>query len=261
MYGLSFLIIFTLILDAGSIQKTWYTPKAKTSWQWQLNGTINTKYDVEIYDVDLFDTPKKTIHDLQKNGKKVICYLSAGSYENWREDADTFPDRLKGKKMDGWDELWLDIRDIKLQSIMKKRIKLAQYKGCDGIEVDNIDTYTNKSGFPLTAKEQLQYNRFLAREAHKRGLSIGLKNDLEQIKELVNDYDFAINEECHEYQECEKLLPFIEKDKAVLNAEYAQKYRNDLEATKVMCANSQRMGLSTLILSYDLDGSYRHSCD
>ena len=261
---MKWMIIFAFLslLHAEVIEKTWYTPKVNTSWQWQLTGTLNLNYNVEIYDVDLFDTSKKTIRLLHKKGKKVICYLSAGSYENWRADAHQFSEAMKGKKMDGWDELWLDIRNPQLKSIMSARIKLAQEKGCDGIEADNIDGYVNESGFPLTAKEQLDYNKFLASQAHKRGLSIGLKNDLDQIKKLVNIYDFAINEQCHEYDECDKLKPFIEQNKAVLNVEYTQKYKNNFQGARDnLCANAQKEQFSTLIMPYDLDDSFRYSCD
>ena len=33
---------------------------AGSSWQWQLSGTIDTSYDVSVYDVDLFDAPEGT---------------------------------------------------------------------------------------------------------------------------------------------------------------------------------------------------------
>jgi hypothetical protein len=36
-----------------------------------------------MYDVDLFDTPKATIQLLQSQGKKVVYYFSAGSFEGW----------------------------------------------------------------------------------------------------------------------------------------------------------------------------------
>ena len=76
------------------------------------------------------------------------------------------------------------------------------------------------TGFPLTYIDQLVYNRLLASEAHRRGLAIGLKNDLPQVMDLVADFDFAVNEQCFEYDECEHLLPFIEKGKPVFHTEY-----------------------------------------
>ena len=36
---------------------------------------------------------------------------------------------------------------------------------------------------------------------------------------LVDDFDFAVNEQCHQYNECESLTPFTEQNKAVFNAE------------------------------------------
>lgn len=42
---------------------------------------------------------------------------------------------------------------------MQARLDLAVQKGCDGVEPDNVDGYQNNSGFPLTAQDQLAYNR------------------------------------------------------------------------------------------------------
>ena len=45
---------------------------------------------------------------------------------------------------------------------MTKRLDQCRQKGFDGVEADNVDGYSNSSGFPLTAAHQLAYNRFLA---------------------------------------------------------------------------------------------------
>jgi len=238
-----------------------YKPDVNTSWQWQLQGVINTSYDVDMYDIDLFDTTKETIKTLHESGKKVICYFSAGSFESWREDAKSFPDELKGNKMDGWDELWLDISNEKLAPIMKARLDLAKKKGCDGVEPDNVDGYTNNTGFELSYEDQLAYNKFLANEARKRGLSVGLKNDLEQIKDLEPYFDFALNEQCHKYNECDQLSVFVKNAKPAFNAEYDHKYVDDINQRKLLCEDSKRLGLRTLVLPIALDDSFRYSCD
>jgi len=103
---------------------------------------------------------------------------------------------------------------------MLKRLVLAVSKGCDGVEPDNIDGYANNSGFPLSATDQLNFNRWLADQAHQRGLSIGLKNDLDQVEQLEPWFDWALNEECFQFQECELLLPFNRANKAVFGVEY-----------------------------------------
>jgi len=203
--------------DPGGI----WRPSPGTSWQWQLTGEIDTSFDVDMYDIDLFDVPQRVIDQLHSEGRIVICYFSAGSYEDWRPDAGSFPDSVKGDS-NGWPgEKWLDIRALdQLGPIMAARLDRAAQRGCDGVEPDNIDGYTNRTGFPLTAADQFRYNVWLAEQAHARGLSIGLKNDVEQARELEPYFDWALNEQCFYYNECERLLPFIEAGKAVFGVEY-----------------------------------------
>jgi len=201
---------------------SWWQPSPGTSWQWQLSGTLDTSIDVQMYDIDLVETPSATIADLRNAGRTVICYFSAGSWEDFRDDAALFPEAVLGSIMDGWpDERWLDIRQIDLLApVMSARLDLAVSKSCDGVEPDNVDGYANASGFPLTGADQLAYNRWLAKSAHERGLSIGLKNDLDQIPDLVADFDWALNEQCAEFAECELLSPFVQVGKAVFGVEY-----------------------------------------
>ena len=240
----------------------WYQPNAFTSANIQLTGTLNTQYPVELYVVDLFDTPKTKIAELKARGTHVICYFSAGSYENWRPDKAKFPATLLGKKLTGWaGERWLDIRAPQLRTIMRARLNLAVQKGCDGVGPDNVNSYSNDTGFPLTARHQLSYNRFLATEAHQRNLSIGLKNDLEQIKSLVSVFDFSINEQCHTYNECHLLTPFVQAGKPVYNIEYQQRYIDDPAARKALCSDALSRGFRTLIMPPLLDGTFRLSCD
>lgn len=125
-------------------------------------------------------------------------------------------------KSNGWKgERWLDVRrtDV-LGPLMAKRFDMCREKGFDAVEPDNMDGYDNETGFPLTAAHQLAYNRLIARLAHDRGMAVGLKNDLDQIPELVGDFDFAVNEQCAEFDECDQLAPFVKAGKAVFNVEY-----------------------------------------
>lgn len=243
--------------------KDWYRPKNGVSWQWQLQGDINSSYNVKIYDIDLFDSNSSLINYLQQSGKKVICYFSAGSYEKWRKDSVDFPESVLGNKLDGWvGERWLDISNPAIKPIMLARLDLALNKGCDGIEPDNVDGYMNNSGFDLTSQQQLDYNKFIANEARKRGLSVGLKNDLSQIEKLKDFFDFSVNEECHEFNECQTLLPFIKQNKPVLNAEYSSKYINNTDGARdILCTDAQNNTFSTLILPLYLNDTFRFSCN
>lgn len=239
-----------------------WQPPVSTTWQWQLNGTLNTSYNVGAYDIDLFDTPVSTIQGLHARGIKVICYFSAGSSENWRPDYYKFLPSDMGNPLDGWaGERWLNTRSSNVRSIMSDRLEFAVTKGCDAVEPDNVDAYTNNSGFPLTAATQKDYNLFLASEAHKRGLAVALKNDIDQVVELSPHFDFAVNEQCNQYDECGVYQSFVSQGKAVFNAEYAKKYVNDLAKRAALCAKSKANHIRTLILPLNLDGSFRISCD
>lgn len=242
---------------------SWYKPSVQTSWEIQLQGNLKTDYDVTLYDVDLFDTSIATIQALKNSGRKVICYFSAGSYEDWRIDKISFPPEVLGNTLDGYEnEKWLDISNELLAPVMQARLDLAVQKGCDGVDPDNMNGYSNNTGFSLSSDDQLAYNIFIANEARKRGLSVGLKNDLKQIAQLQPYYDFSINEECHEYNECDYLLPFIYNSKPVFNIEYHQAYvHNDNNERDLMCANSNTLQFQTLVLPKILDGSFRYSCN
>ncbi|SHF08059.1 Glycoside-hydrolase family GH114 [Marinomonas polaris DSM 16579] len=239
----------------------WYRPPVSVTWQWQLDGVVNEGYDVDLYDIDLFDSSVELIQRLQASGKKVICYFSAGSYEDWRPDAVDFAAKDLGKTLSGWDnERWLDIRSSQVRDVMIRRLDLAVSKGCDGIEPDNVDSYRTNTGFSFRANDQLDYNRFLAAQAHARGLAIGLKNDPDQARALSSDFDFAITEQCFEFSECRSYSSFIKAGKPVLNAEYRRIYVDDEAQRNAMCKQSLALEFSTLVLPVTLDDKFRLSC-
>lgn len=128
-----------------------WVPKVNDTWQIILShppiiSSTNTSAtpDVSIFDIDLFDTPLDTIKQLHDLGKKVICYFSAGSYEEWRSDASEFQPNDLGKELDGWPgERWLRTANENVRRIMKDRIELAKEKGCDGVDPDNVDGFVS----------------------------------------------------------------------------------------------------------------------
>jgi len=127
-----------------------WTPTVSSTWQIilshppDLSSSSATTPNVSVFDIDLFDTPASTIQQLHSLGKKVLCYFSAGSYEDWRDDADQFEDADLGNDLDGWPgEKWLDLNSENVRRIMKTRIELAAEKGCDGVDPDNVDAYVS----------------------------------------------------------------------------------------------------------------------
>jgi len=176
---------------------------------------------VTVYDIDGFGNDASTVAYLHSQGFKVIAYLSFGTWEDWRPDASAFPSSVKGNS-NGWPgEKWLDIRSDTVKSIMAARLDMIKQKGFDAVEPDNIDGYSNNTGFPLTAQDQINYNRWIAEQCHQRGLSVGLKNDVEQAATLQPYFDWALNEECYQYSECNSLKAFTNVNKAVFQVEYS----------------------------------------
>ena len=83
-----------------------------------------------MYDIDLFDNESSVVADLQIQGRKVVCYLNAGGWGNWRPDAGLFPLEVIAKNLDDWEgKRWLDIRRLDvLGPILETRFETAEKK-------------------------------------------------------------------------------------------------------------------------------------
>jgi hypothetical protein len=225
------------------------------TWQIQLSGKVDTSVKAQVFDIDLLTNPRSVVSKLNRKQRKVICYFSAGTNESFRSAAQQFPPDTRGARLADYpDERWLDIRSIgELKPLIERRLDTCKRKGFAAADFDNVDAYANESGFPLTAKDQLRYNRYLARAAHARGLAAGLKNDLGQVPALARSFDFAVNEQCFQYHECGVLERyFSRRGKAVFQIEYKGKPRQ-------YCARARKLGFSSLHKHLDL-GAYRVSC-
>ena len=82
-------------------------------------------------DIDLFENSAAVVAALHARQRKVICYVSVGSWEEWRPDASGFPAEVIGKDYGGWPgEKWLDIRRIDLLApLMRARLDECKAKG------------------------------------------------------------------------------------------------------------------------------------
>jgi len=240
--------------DPGRVAGTRWRPAAGLTWQWQLSGALDTSVDAQVYDVDAVETKAAQVAALHAAGRKVICYVNAGAFEEWRPDAAKFPAAVLGRPLDGWPgERWLDIRRWDaLEPILAARFQTCKDKGFDAVEPDNVDGYANNSGFPLTAADQLAYNRRLADLAHGKGLAVGLKNDVEQAAALQPAFDFAVNEECMAYDECGALSVFVAAGKPVFHVEYGTE-------TARFCPRVRALGFSSMRKRPALD-AWREPC-
>jgi hypothetical protein len=260
----------------NATQGACWHPPLNARWQYQLQavsgysstGGINVGISAipygggaavapSVFDIDLFvdqtvsgnNTTLNTaaVNAIHAAGKKAICYVSAGSWENWRADAGQFPASVLGNK-NGWaGEKWLDIRQTSvLLPIMDARVQKCRQAGFDGVEWDNVDGYSNRTGFPLTYQDQLTYDASLANLAHQYGLTVALKNDVEQLVDLAAYFDYAVNEQCQQYSECDGYTTyFTNAGKTVFQVEYK------LQLTK-FCPQANAANRNAILKSYDL---------
>jgi hypothetical protein len=234
----------------GKRQPGRWQPKPTTKpWQWQLQGKIDTGIRACVYDVDGFETPRRTIGLLHRRGAKVICYLDVGSWESYRPDRNEFPRSVIGRRYQGFpDERWLDVAHFqRFERPLKQRFTMCARKGFDAVEPDNVAGWEpeNHTGFRITRQDQLRFNRWVARQVHGRGMSVALKNDGRQADRLIGAFDFAIVEQCFQYHECGYYRTFTAHDKAVFETEYEL-------APARYCDTALGLDFSSIRKSYDL---------
>jgi hypothetical protein len=239
--------------------RSWWQPGIGSTFEWVLSESPQNFYAVGVYDIDLFDNDASMVRALHDRGIKVICYLSAGSFEDWRPDAPQFPPEVIGKDYAGWaGERWLDTRAPAVRRIMAGRLDQCAARGFDGVEPDNMWA-DEDTGFPLTEADTLDYAHWLATQAHGRGLSIGQKNAPELALDLVETFDWALVEQCFVYGFCDRFSPYIEVGKAVFSVEYTD--QTPLEKfEKLVCPEAARLKFTAILKRPDLD-SYREACD
>ena len=196
---------------------------------------------------------------IHQKGAKAICYIDAGGAESFRPDYpeyETFNSNcggcLFGKPIGGFrNEFWLNInndhgqRDFILSEV-SKRLDRCTANGFDGVEMDVVDAWSNKTGLSISADTQLLFNTALANLAHSKGFTVALKNDVEQIPDLAPYFDYAINEQCQQYNECGNYTTyFTSANKAVFQVEYKL-------STSKFCPQANSGNRNAIVKTFDL---------
>ncbi|MFE2042168.1 endo alpha-1,4 polygalactosaminidase [Streptomyces sp. NPDC059477] len=143
-----------------------------------------------------------------------ICYVNAFQAQAdatgwWQEHHPDLLLRTTGGALvidENWDEVLFDI------STPAKRERLAGivgewFDGCadsgyQAIEADNLDSHERSKGL-LTAADDFAFAELLIARAHAAGLAMGQKNAAElAARGRALGFDFAVAEECGQYDEC-----------------------------------------------------------
>jgi len=248
------ILVCVVALALPGAAAAYWQPPARPTFYWQLQGTIDTAVPAAVYDVDGFETTAAEVAALHASGKHVVCYVDVGTAENFRPDYSEFPASVLGRK-NGWPgERWLDIRQTGIvEPIMAARFKMCAEKGFDAVEPDNIEAFSNNSGFPITAAQQLAYNLWVAETVHGLGMAVLQKNDGEQAEAMAPSFDGALTEQCNQFHECGDFAPYLDAGKPVINAEYR------LKTTK-FCAADEALGIVGARFDLALNGKRFQPC-
>ncbi|KAL6233930.1 glycoside hydrolase superfamily [Aspergillus navahoensis] len=242
-----------------------WQPEVGSSWQIILSSALSPNTlskssapSASIYDIDLFENTEGTISSLHSQGIKVMCYFSAGTYEDWRADASSFDSSSLGAGLDDWPgENWVDLRSENVRGVMTSRLDKAVEKGCDGVDPDNVDAYNNdQGGLGLTEDDSVDFMNWLAAEAHARGLSIGLKNAGSIIPRVIANMQWSVNEQCAEFDECNVFQQFVDEGKPVFHIEYPENgavSTSSVDKVAVCAEFKGEEGFSTVVKDIELD--------
>lgn len=215
-------------LAAPSARSTWPNMPASEIHSFSLEawGPQETGGNGDAVFVDGNLASSSYISELKSKGKRVVCYISAGTVEDWRDDKSSFDDdTAKHYKGFGGTETWLDITQWEsFKGPMEARINEAASKGCQFIEYDNVDCDANMcvsgASYDQLFKDQTDYLNWLISTTHGKGMGVGLKNAQSHIESMSSKIDFAINEECQKYDECYYYKQLSSQNKAAFGVEY-----------------------------------------
>ena len=237
-------------------------PSGKVAWDWQIGASSDSAIvapaGVTLMDLDGFNTSAAKVADLKSRGVYTVCYIDAGSFEPGRPDSAQYPSYLKIQQDPAWPaEYFLDVTDVfednsVLASILVNRMQMCKAKGFDALEPDNLQNDENVTGGRITLQQQIDFNGWVADQAHAQGLAVTQKNGPDKSllrdrtgKMMVEKFDGILNEECQQYGECSTLSEYARRGKLALNIEYT---------TALDCALSNNLKINSLKRDLGLAG-------
>jgi hypothetical protein len=215
--GLSTFVLLTVTQTASAEQSQrghWQPRPTTKPWQLQLKGRIDTSIDVPVFEIDGVHSTHRTVRELHRLHARVICRLDLSSFRGPTHS-------------------------------LERLFATCERKGFDAVAPGNLAGWENRTGFGISRHARLLFYRWVANQAHGRGMAVALSNDGRLARALVDDFDFAIAEQCFQFHECGHYRPFVRHRKAVFEVEYGLKVGQ-------YCATARKLHFSAIGKSTDL---------
>ena len=183
----------TVVLALVACSPIGVTPLPEGVADYQLGQPYEPASDVTVVVRDSTASPEPGIYS--------VCYVNAFQTQ---PDESVDPALLLEPDPAWPDEYLLDTAQRgPLTARIDALLARCDDAGFDAVELDNLDSWT-RSGGRLERRDTLTIARGAVAAAHARGLAVGQKNtpDLTAAEIARTGFDFAIAEECHEFDEC-----------------------------------------------------------
>ena len=187
---------------------TWAPPPANAAFDYQIGSPYTPPAGVSVVSRDHGAAAAAGLYN--------ICYVNA--FQAQPDDLSWWQSKhpsvllrdASGKVVidKDWNEALLDYstaaKRAELTTVVGTWIDECAGKGFQGLEPDNLDSYTRSKGL-LTESQAVAYAASLTSYAHGKGLAVGQKNtaDLSTATAKQVGFDFAVAEECADFSECQ----------------------------------------------------------
>ena len=204
--------------------------------------------------IDPFDisSPNSEISSLHLRNNQVGCYISVGTGENWRPDFEELKPYLVTKQWGSWKGEYYVSDAIGALPVMKSRVDVLSEWGCDYVEFDNMDWFTEetktKYGIQATQQEADEYIVDLCTYVQLKGMkcmaknkNLGLEFDSITFESYSSEKNWWVNSDLSHFVDTGKLVVIVHYNErrcgAVLNW-YRKKYST--KEISFICENRRK---------------------
>jgi len=214
---------------------------------------------VDPFDADDGPSVREAIGPLQDAGNTVVCYVSVGTCEDWRDDFDVLAPHCASEAWSAWPGEYFVADPERVAPIMRARMDRAAAWGCDRVEFDNMDfaSEAERYALPVTPAEADAYVGELC--DHVRGLGMGCmaKNGRPGGVDGFTAGTFESYGTALDWWSHDALQSFVDAGQPALIMHYADRRCDDVTRWYRL-----RYGAGVSVLCEDpRTGTYRHGPD